>query len=309
MDVIPQLAAERIVYVSCDPPTMARDARRLVDGGYRLASLAGYDLFPEYAARGGRRGVRAGSSVQLSFSSSSSFSRQLQPRIRPDPDPVRARSLSRLPPKGGSYERLEQRLELAGAPEVFGMPLDAEAEASRPDRSIASMMPSGAVAVTVQPRRDVGHRLVVAAVDGEALGRAASSPQCLRQRRSGGDVHDVGERVLGRVDRVSKRRRRSEWDVLDESAAGGDVQHLHPAADCEERHIAVERAPGKIDLELIATRLGIVDRRMALLLVEHRVHVPSAGEQHAADFADTERGLSVTSRIRAVAPAASIDAM
>jgi tRNA/tmRNA/rRNA uracil-C5-methylase (TrmA/RlmC/RlmD family) len=25
---------------------MARDARRLVDGGYRLASLAGYDLFP-----------------------------------------------------------------------------------------------------------------------------------------------------------------------------------------------------------------------------------------------------------------------
>jgi 23S rRNA (uracil1939-C5)-methyltransferase len=46
MDVLPQLAAGRIVYVSCDPPTMARDARRLVDGGYRLASLAGYDLFP-----------------------------------------------------------------------------------------------------------------------------------------------------------------------------------------------------------------------------------------------------------------------
>ncbi len=75
-----------------------------------------------------------------------------------------------------------------------------------------------------------------------------------------------------------------------ESAAGGDVQHLHPAADCEERHIAVERAPGKIDLELIATRLGVVDGRMALLLVEHRVHVPSAGEEHAADFADDRTG-------------------
>ena len=36
----------RIVYVSCDPPTMARDARRLLDAGYRLASLAGFDLFP-----------------------------------------------------------------------------------------------------------------------------------------------------------------------------------------------------------------------------------------------------------------------
>jgi 23S rRNA (uracil1939-C5)-methyltransferase len=46
MDAIPQLAARRIVYVSCDPPTMARDARRLVDAGYALVSLTGFDLFP-----------------------------------------------------------------------------------------------------------------------------------------------------------------------------------------------------------------------------------------------------------------------
>ena len=39
-------AAGRIVYVSCDPPTMARDARRLLDAGYRLTSLRGFDLFP-----------------------------------------------------------------------------------------------------------------------------------------------------------------------------------------------------------------------------------------------------------------------
>jgi 23S rRNA (uracil1939-C5)-methyltransferase len=34
------------VYVSCDPPTLARDARRLLDAGYRLTSLRGFDLFP-----------------------------------------------------------------------------------------------------------------------------------------------------------------------------------------------------------------------------------------------------------------------
>ena len=39
----------RIVYVSCDPPTMARDARRLLDAGYHLWSLRGFDLFPNTA--------------------------------------------------------------------------------------------------------------------------------------------------------------------------------------------------------------------------------------------------------------------
>jgi 23S rRNA (uracil1939-C5)-methyltransferase len=41
-----KLAPERIVYVSCDPPTLARDARRLMDAGYRLASLRAFDFFP-----------------------------------------------------------------------------------------------------------------------------------------------------------------------------------------------------------------------------------------------------------------------
>jgi 23S rRNA (uracil1939-C5)-methyltransferase len=46
MDAIAGLRAARLVYVSCDPPTMARDARRLLDAGYRIASLQGFDLFP-----------------------------------------------------------------------------------------------------------------------------------------------------------------------------------------------------------------------------------------------------------------------
>lgn len=41
-----RLGARRVVYVSCDVATLARDARRLVDGGYELARIDGFDLFP-----------------------------------------------------------------------------------------------------------------------------------------------------------------------------------------------------------------------------------------------------------------------
>jgi tRNA/tmRNA/rRNA uracil-C5-methylase (TrmA/RlmC/RlmD family) len=41
-----RLSPARIVYVSCDPPTLARDARRFIDAGYTLASLRAFDLFP-----------------------------------------------------------------------------------------------------------------------------------------------------------------------------------------------------------------------------------------------------------------------
>ncbi len=45
-DTIVRLSSPRLVYVSCDPPTLARDARRLLDAGYRIESLRAFDLFP-----------------------------------------------------------------------------------------------------------------------------------------------------------------------------------------------------------------------------------------------------------------------
>ena len=42
-------AASRLVYVSCDVATFARDTRRLLDAGYRLEHLEAFDLFPNTA--------------------------------------------------------------------------------------------------------------------------------------------------------------------------------------------------------------------------------------------------------------------
>ena len=38
-----------VVYVSCDIATLARDARLLIDAGYRIDGIRGFDLFPNTA--------------------------------------------------------------------------------------------------------------------------------------------------------------------------------------------------------------------------------------------------------------------
>ena len=44
-----RLQVARIVYVSCDPATLARDVKRFAESGYRLEHIEAFDLFPNTA--------------------------------------------------------------------------------------------------------------------------------------------------------------------------------------------------------------------------------------------------------------------
>jgi 23S rRNA (uracil1939-C5)-methyltransferase len=46
-EAIVAMSPAALVYVSCDPSTLARDGRRLSEAGYRLRQITPFDLFPQ----------------------------------------------------------------------------------------------------------------------------------------------------------------------------------------------------------------------------------------------------------------------
>jgi len=47
LDALINLQPQSIVYISCDPATLARDIKRLISAGYRLERVTPFDLFPQ----------------------------------------------------------------------------------------------------------------------------------------------------------------------------------------------------------------------------------------------------------------------
>jgi 23S rRNA (uracil1939-C5)-methyltransferase len=47
LDLLASMRAKRLIYVSCDPSTLARDLSALANAGYRCTSLRPIDLFPQ----------------------------------------------------------------------------------------------------------------------------------------------------------------------------------------------------------------------------------------------------------------------
>ena len=47
LDTMLEVAPERIVYVSCNPATLARDLKHLVEGGYEVVEAQPVDMFPQ----------------------------------------------------------------------------------------------------------------------------------------------------------------------------------------------------------------------------------------------------------------------
>jgi 23S rRNA (uracil1939-C5)-methyltransferase len=47
MKYLARISPDRITYVSCDPPTLARDLGALEKAGYEISGVHLFDLFPQ----------------------------------------------------------------------------------------------------------------------------------------------------------------------------------------------------------------------------------------------------------------------
>jgi hypothetical protein len=79
---------------------------------------------------------------------------------------------------------------------------------------------------------------------------------------------------------------RAAVEVLDEVAAGQDVQQLGAAADSEDRDVGAQRRAQDRQVALVAVTVGVLDVGPAPLAIERGVDVGLAAGQHDRVDAD-----------------------
>ena len=115
---------------------------------------------------------------------------------------------------------------------------------------------------------------MVIAVDPQTI----ISNQC-RQRRPGGDSHRVDGTVIRRGHAVYRAGRVLRWQVLVQCAAKRRVQQLNPAANAEQRLVAVQNFAQQRGFHRVARRAGLAAVWRRGCAVQRRIHVLPAGEQ------------------------------
>ena len=81
--------------------------------------------------------------------------------------------------------------------------------------------------------------------------------------------------------------------VLVEGAAAGDVEDLHPAADAEQRHVALDRAARQGQLEAVAFGPDAPGLGVRLGPVARRVDIGAAGEDQRVEQVEHPVGLGL----------------
>ena len=79
--------------------------------------------------------------------------------------------------------------------------------------------------------------------------------------------------------------------VLEQRAARGDVHELHPAADAQQREVALEGAARERDLEVVALGHRAAGLGVGLLPVGGRVDVGAAGQDEPVEQVEDRVGI------------------